>query len=82
MDPEELRLLDAWWRAANYLSVGQIYLMGNPLIRRPLVPEDVKPRLLGGSALSGRQWLVGCTTIAPRASPRSGKRDAPAGCHV
>ena len=47
LDPEELRLLDAWWRAANYLSVGQIYLMDNPLLRRPLAPEDVKPRLLG-----------------------------------
>jgi xylulose-5-phosphate/fructose-6-phosphate phosphoketolase len=44
---EELRRLDAWWRAANYLSVGQIYLMGNPLLREPLVPEHVKPRLLG-----------------------------------
>ena len=47
LDPEELRLLDAWWRAANYLSVGQIYLMDNPLLARPLAPEDVKPRLLG-----------------------------------
>ena len=47
MDSEELRLLDAWWRAANYLSVGQIYLMDNPLLRRPLAAEDVKPRLLG-----------------------------------
>ena len=47
LDPEELRLLDAWWRAANYLSVGQIYLMDNPLLRRPLAAEDVKPRLLG-----------------------------------
>jgi xylulose-5-phosphate/fructose-6-phosphate phosphoketolase len=45
--PDELRLLDAWWRAANYLSVGQIYLMDNPLLRRPLAAEDVKPRLLG-----------------------------------
>jgi len=44
---EELRLLDAWWRAANYLSVGQIYLLDNPLLRRPLALEDVKPRLLG-----------------------------------
>ena len=42
-----LRLLDAWWRAANLLSVGQIYLLENPLVRRPLVPEHVKPRLLG-----------------------------------
>src|SRR6516162_4852823 len=47
LDPEELRLLDAWWRAANYLSVGQIYLMDNPLLRRPLAAADVKPRLLG-----------------------------------
>jgi xylulose-5-phosphate/fructose-6-phosphate phosphoketolase len=44
---EELRLIDAWWRAANYLSVGQIYLFDNPLLRKPLKPEDVKPRLLG-----------------------------------
>jgi xylulose-5-phosphate/fructose-6-phosphate phosphoketolase len=42
-----MRQLDAWWRAANYLSVGQIYLMDNPLLRRPVVAEDVKPRLLG-----------------------------------
>ncbi|MFJ8295095.1 phosphoketolase [Streptomyces sp. NPDC094447] len=44
---EELAALDAHWRAANYLAVGQIYLMDNPLLRRPLEPEDVKPRLLG-----------------------------------
>ncbi len=40
-------LIDAWWRAANYLSVGQIYLLDNPLLREPLSPEHVKPRLLG-----------------------------------
>ena len=39
--------LNAWWRAANYLSVGQIYLLDNPLLKRELVPDDVKPRLLG-----------------------------------
>jgi len=39
--------MDAWWRAANYLSVGQIYLMANPLLREPLSIEHVKPRLLG-----------------------------------
>ena len=39
--------LDAWWRAANYLSVGQIYLLDNPLLRRELSRDDVKPRLLG-----------------------------------
>ena len=44
---EELARLDAWWRAANYLSVGQIYLLANPLLRDPLRAEHVKPRLLG-----------------------------------
>jgi len=44
---DELDLLDAWWRAANYLSVGQIYLLDNPLLTVPLRPEHVKPRLLG-----------------------------------
>ena len=43
----DLQTIDAYWRAANYLSVGQIYLMANPLLTRPLEPEDVKPRLLG-----------------------------------
>jgi xylulose-5-phosphate/fructose-6-phosphate phosphoketolase len=43
----ELDLLDAYWRAANYLSVGQIYLLDNPLLREPLRAEHVKPRLLG-----------------------------------
>jgi xylulose-5-phosphate/fructose-6-phosphate phosphoketolase len=43
----ELRCLDAYWRAANYLSVGQIYLLDNPLLREPLKPEHIKPRLLG-----------------------------------
>jgi xylulose-5-phosphate/fructose-6-phosphate phosphoketolase len=44
---EELRLIDAWWRACNYLSVGMIYLRDNPLLREPLKPEHVKYRLLG-----------------------------------
>ena len=47
LSPAELRLLDAYWRAANYLAVGQIYLMDNPLLRQPLAPEHIKPRLLG-----------------------------------
>lgn len=46
-DPEELRKIDAYWRAANYLSVGQIYLLANPLLREPLKLSQVKPRLLG-----------------------------------
>src|SRR5688500_923146 len=44
---DELRRIHAYWRAANYLSVGQIYLLDNPLLRQPLRPEHVKPRLLG-----------------------------------
>ena len=47
LSAEELRLIDAYWRAANYLSVGQIYLLDNPLLREPLTLEHVKPRLLG-----------------------------------
>jgi xylulose-5-phosphate/fructose-6-phosphate phosphoketolase len=47
LSAEEERLIDAWWRAANYLSVGQVYLLANPLLRKPLKMEDVKPRLLG-----------------------------------
>jgi len=44
---EELNRLDAYWRAANYLSVGQIYLLDNPLLKQPLLKEHIKPRLLG-----------------------------------
>ena len=47
LDDETLRLVDAYWRAANYVSVGQIYLLANPLLREPLLSEHVKPRLLG-----------------------------------
>jgi xylulose-5-phosphate/fructose-6-phosphate phosphoketolase len=47
LSAEDLERVTTWWRAANYLSVGQIYLLDNPLLRRPLQPEDVKPRLLG-----------------------------------
>ena len=47
LDSRELHLLDAYWRAANYLSVGQIYLLDNPLLREPLEAGHVKPRLLG-----------------------------------
>src|SRR3569623_2069399 len=45
--PEELRKLDAYWRAANYLSVGQIYLLATPLLKTPLERQHIKPRLLG-----------------------------------
>ena len=46
-DLRHLELIDAYWRAANYLSVGQIYLLDNPLLTEPLLAEHVKPRLLG-----------------------------------
>ena len=45
--PAYLSRMDTWWRAANYLSVGQIYLLDNPLLREPLALKHVKPRLLG-----------------------------------
>ena len=47
LSPELLAKMNAYWRAANYLSVGQIYLKDNPLLERPLTLDDVKPRLLG-----------------------------------
>ncbi|PRA49263.1 phosphoketolase family protein [Brucella pituitosa] len=47
LNSTQLSLIDRYWRAANYLSVGQIYLMDNPLLRKPLEPEHIKPRLLG-----------------------------------
>ncbi|HTN11520.1 MAG TPA: phosphoketolase, partial [Acetobacteraceae bacterium] len=47
LDPAELHGIDAWWRAANYLLVGQIYLRANPLLREPLALEHVKRMLLG-----------------------------------
>jgi xylulose-5-phosphate/fructose-6-phosphate phosphoketolase len=47
LSEEQLLRIDAYWRAANYLSVGQIYLLDNPLLREPLIAEHVKPRLLG-----------------------------------
>src|SRR5258707_2309780 len=47
LSSEDLRKMNAYWCAANYLSVGQIYLYANPLLREPLKLEHVKPRLLG-----------------------------------
>ena len=46
-DAELLKRMDAYWRAANYLSVGQIYLYDNPLLKKPLTRAHIKPRLLG-----------------------------------
>jgi xylulose-5-phosphate/fructose-6-phosphate phosphoketolase len=47
LSPKQLKAMNAYWRAANYLSVGQIYLYDNPLLKEPLKPEHIKPRLLG-----------------------------------
>src|SRR5690242_12730656 len=47
LNTAQLQDMDAYWRASNYLSVGQIYLMDNPLLREPLQPQHIKPRLLG-----------------------------------
>jgi xylulose-5-phosphate/fructose-6-phosphate phosphoketolase len=47
LSPERLARMDAWWRAANYLSIGQVYLLANPLLRAKLLREHTKPRLLG-----------------------------------
>src|SRR5450830_924102 len=47
LDRDTLAGIDGWWRAANYLAVGQIYLLANPLLRTPLTREHIKPRLLG-----------------------------------
>ena len=58
LSAEELRKLHAYWRAANYLSVGQIYLMDNPLLKEPLLLKHVKPRLLGHwGTTSGQNFL-------------------------
>jgi xylulose-5-phosphate/fructose-6-phosphate phosphoketolase len=47
LSQEQVRLMNAYWRASNYLSVGQIYLLDNPLLKEPLKSAHIKPRLLG-----------------------------------
>ena len=47
LSEKDIELINAYWRAANYLAVGQIYLQDNPLLKEPLKPEHIKPRLLG-----------------------------------
>ena len=82
LSPADVGLIDAYWRAANYLSVGQIYLLDNPLLKEPLRPEHVKPRLLGHWGTTPglnfvyahmnrviRDWGPRCD-LCPRAWPR------------
>jgi xylulose-5-phosphate/fructose-6-phosphate phosphoketolase len=58
LTPELLRRMDAYWRAANYITVGQIYLYDNPLLREPLRPDHIKPRLLGHWGTSPGQNFI------------------------
>ena len=89
--PDELRRLHAWWRAANYLSVGQIYLLDNPLLREPLRIEHVKPRLLGhwGTTPGSELRLRAPQPRHPRQRPRRhlrhrarARRSRPRGQHL
>ena len=68
---DELAGLDAWWRANNYLTVGQIYLQANPLLREPLRPEHIKPRLLGHwGTVPGLSFIYAhCIAAHPRDRP-------------
>ena len=68
-----LRRMDAWWRAANYLNIGQIYLMENPLLRQPLRVEHITPRLLGpAEQFELLTYGIGVTNAAARTTPGSG----------
>jgi xylulose-5-phosphate/fructose-6-phosphate phosphoketolase len=58
LSDEQFSLIDAYWRASNYLTVGQIYLMANPLLREPLRPDHIKPRLLGHWGTSPGQNFI------------------------
>jgi xylulose-5-phosphate/fructose-6-phosphate phosphoketolase len=69
LNPELLRKIDAYWRAANYLSVGQIYLYDNLLLKKPLKLAHIKPRLLGHwGTTPGQNFVYGFTRIAGRLS--------------
>ena len=71
LDEAQLDALLAYWDAANYLTVVQIYLLANPLLREPLRAEHIKPRLLGHWGTCGRaRWTRGCCccTCSRRAS--------------
>src|SRR5579871_3533285 len=58
LDPNRLRDMNRYWQAANYLTIGQIYLQQNPLLREPLKPEHIKPRLLGHWGTSAGQNFI------------------------
>jgi xylulose-5-phosphate/fructose-6-phosphate phosphoketolase len=68
----QLAAIDAWWRACNYLTVGQIYLKDNPLLERPLIADDIKPRLLGhwAPAQGFRSYARMCRESSPSPTSR------------
>jgi xylulose-5-phosphate/fructose-6-phosphate phosphoketolase len=79
LTPKLLRQMDAYWRAANYLSVGQIYLYDNPLLKRSLTLADVKHMLLGHwGTTPGLNFVYGLIRIAGRLSgPTASDRNRP-----
>ena len=73
LSEKELAMMDAYWRASNYLSVGQIYLYDNPLLKQPLTKEHIKPRLLGHWGTSpGLNFIYDASGLAMSRGP-SGK---------
>jgi len=81
LTPDLLHKIDAYWRAANYLSVGQIYLHDNPLLKRSLALADVKHMLLGHwGTTPGQNFIrhgVGGNQAHPTRSPRQRQHPAP-----
>jgi len=73
----EVQTLDAYWRATSYLTAGQIYLLANPLLAKPLRPEHIRPRLLGHGAPLGSQALA-CVHRGPRRGPGVQRQSATA----
>ena len=86
LTPEELRLIDAYWRAANYLSVGQLYLYDNPLLRVPLTMAHVKPLVVGHwGTVPGLNFIyatVGDLVPLALRAVRKGGRVVCAGIHM
>ena len=63
LNPSELKKIDAYWRASNYLAAGQLYLLDNPMLRRPLTRDDVKKKIVG-LHFSFRRFYHDCTLYA------------------
>jgi hypothetical protein len=76
LSPELLRKMDAYWRAANYVSVGQIYLYANPSLREPLTLDHVKPLVVGHWGTSTSTTSMSTARTCLRFSTGSGRRQA------